>query len=1125
MLRVADRAIRDSGQPPGGNVAVLIAMGTELELHEFRGRVDLGWQLPEALASSGIGLGGDELSQVTELVKEAMHRPAHINQYISFIGNIMASRIASLWDFTAPAFTISAEENSTGRALEVAQLLLASGDLDAVVVGAVDLAGGPEHVLLGDRIAPVDPAGVSCGHDENATGWTTGEGAGAVVLRRADDVAGQRTYGVVESLAFAGAPAAAPERLLHAPSPDDVTAAARAALDLASVDAADIGYVELAAAGVASQDAAELAGLASVYDGSAGLTHAAGSAKANFGHTFAAAGMLGLIRATLSLAGRYLPATPGWTGPADEATWEKTPFYVPDSARPWFDQGGRPRLAAVNTVGLDGCASHVVLSEGTIGATATAFGRNAPARLLVLTGNSASDLAAALDEAEAQLQRGADLTELARSSHARSQDDNALSIVAADADQALAEIRRAREGVRRAFETGRSWETPAGSYFTPSPLGPTGGVAFVYPGAFNSTSAWAATSRASSRPCTNPCANEAPIWAGRFARTSSTRGPTRVTESAERHAMLQLGADPAAMMQSGTALSVLLAEVLTTRFGVRPGYAFGYSMGEGTMLWASGVWGDGAGMSRRLRESSLFTRRLAGRCEAAREYLGIPGEGDFWASYVVTAPAALLRHRLSTESRLFVTHVNTPSEVVIAGHMADAERVLAELGAEAVRAPVSTVIHCDAMRSEHADLVALHRLPAEHVPGIRFYSAAGYAPTSLDSDTLARNIADATCAPVDFPRLVDGAYADGARIFVEVGPRATCSRWIDTILADRAHVVVPTNRRGESSATSLVKAAARLVAHRVPLTLDALDGEPPAAEPTSGRSLRKTVTIGGTRIAEAIAENPELRRYLATAPRSDVDEGALMERSEDPRVVWDEDELLEFAGGSIAKVFGPEYAEIDAYPRRVRLPVPPYLLVCRVTQLAAKRGRFEPSTITTEYDIPEGAWYTVDGQAPWAVAVESGQCDLLLISYLGHRLRESRRARLPPARLHTDVPRRAAEGRRDPALRHSDQLVRPQRRHLLFFFSYECFVGDTLGADDGRRLCRASSPTRSWRTAAASSTAPRDRSTPAAAPRARRSRRSDACADESFDRRTSLRAQRRRARSMLRARLRPGRSQ
>ena len=67
----------------------------------------------------------------------------------------MASRIAALWDFSGPAFTLSAAENSVGKALEVAQMLLSNGEVDAVLVGAVDLAGGIEHVLMRQQMSPL----------------------------------------------------------------------------------------------------------------------------------------------------------------------------------------------------------------------------------------------------------------------------------------------------------------------------------------------------------------------------------------------------------------------------------------------------------------------------------------------------------------------------------------------------------------------------------------------------------------------------------------------------------------------------------------------------------------------------------------------------------------------------------------------------------------------------------------------------------------------------------------------------------------------------------------------------------------------------------------------------------
>ena len=151
---------------------------------------------------------------------------------------------------------------------------------------------------------------------------------------------------------------------------------------------------------------------------------------------------------------------------------------------------------------------------------------------------------------------------------------------------------------------------------------------------------------------------------------------------------------------------------------------------------------------------------------------------------------------------------------------------------------------------------------------------------------------------------------------------------------------------------------------------------PPAAagEGPAVRAIPPAHTTGAH--AEAPPLPPQRER-----PALSVAEGGAGGEGEIP--IWDTADLLEFAGGSIAKVFGPEYAAIDGYARRVRLPLPPYLLVSRITKLGAQRGEFKPSTVTTEYDIPIGAWYSVDGQPPLAIAVESGQCDLLLISYLG----------------------------------------------------------------------------------------------------------------------------------------------
>jgi 3-hydroxymyristoyl/3-hydroxydecanoyl-(acyl carrier protein) dehydratase len=102
-----------------------------------------------------------------------------------------------------------------------------------------------------------------------------------------------------------------------------------------------------------------------------------------------------------------------------------------------------------------------------------------------------------------------------------------------------------------------------------------------------------------------------------------------------------------------------------------------------------------------------------------------------------------------------------------------------------------------------------------------------------------------------------------------------------------------------------------------------------------------------------------------------------------PPVLWEKAAIYEFANGQARNVFGEAYAAIDALPHRVRLPLPPYLFMHRVTSLVAERDTFKPCSIITEYDIPDDVLYAIDGTIPWSVAVEAGQGILFLLGYLG----------------------------------------------------------------------------------------------------------------------------------------------
>ncbi|MCL1144345.1 beta-ketoacyl synthase N-terminal-like domain-containing protein [Shewanella gaetbuli] len=180
LMKVADEAIVDANLTAGSKVAVLVAMETELELHQFRGRVNLHSQIQDSLLAQGVTLTEAELAALETIAMDSVLDAAKLNQYTSFIGNIMASRISSLWDFNGPAFTISAGEQSVNRCIDVAQNLFAMNSsqepLDAVIIAAVDLSGSIENILL-------KQGQIATSTRQESQSWFVGEGAGALVLQ------------------------------------------------------------------------------------------------------------------------------------------------------------------------------------------------------------------------------------------------------------------------------------------------------------------------------------------------------------------------------------------------------------------------------------------------------------------------------------------------------------------------------------------------------------------------------------------------------------------------------------------------------------------------------------------------------------------------------------------------------------------------------------------------------------------------------------------------------------------------------------------------------------------------------------------------------------------------------
>jgi len=179
---------------------------------------------------------------------------------------------------------------------------------------------------------------------------------------------------------------------------------------------------------------------------------------------------------------------------------------------------------------------------------------------------------------------------------------------------------------------------------------------------------------------------------------------------------------------------------------------------------------------------------------------------------------------LKDEKKVYLTHVNTPRQVVIGGDPASCRKVIDALKCSSLKAPFSYALHCDAMKSAYEGFRSLNLHKIKHWPEMRLYAASDYGEYRPEPEEIAHKVAHSLCVHLDFPRLVKQAYADGARIFIEVGAGGNCAKWIDDSLRGQPVLAMSINRKGADDATTLIRTLARLASHRAPVDLAPLFG-------------------------------------------------------------------------------------------------------------------------------------------------------------------------------------------------------------------------------------------------------------------------------------------------------------
>ena len=462
----------------------------------------------------------------------------------------------------------------------------------------------------------------------------------------------------------------------------------------------------------------------------------------------------------------------------------------------------------------DNSATAIILSERRVGRPAEPRSRLAEhaAALIPIAARDAGEIERGLESLAASLAAGEPYHAAASRLRRVYAQEGHLPFAAAVIARSQADAAREAAFLRRAVQSGGAHaRTPFGSVMTHAPIGGDAGIAFVYPGAGSAYPGLGeglfALFPDLARTVEATQADDA-TW---FARASVLYPPdlARLDNKALERLESRVAQDPLAQLSASVFHALALTTLVRRLLGIHPNASIGYCIGEVAMFAALGVWGDLEELSRR-HEAMRAHNTLSG-----------PPPADRWQTHVLLAPARDVLVEVDRHPGLYVTVINTPAQVVIAGNPVACQTAIRTLGCRSMPVAFNQPAHCEALVAEREALAAVHRLPVTPDLSIVFHSQHA-SPLSQDTDSIADAIARMYTQRVDFPHLVRSAYDGGARIFLELGARQMCSTWIDEILGATPHLAVSFDIKGADPAVAILRATAQLVAHRVPCDLDRL---------------------------------------------------------------------------------------------------------------------------------------------------------------------------------------------------------------------------------------------------------------------------------------------------------------
>jgi len=847
MLQTVDDAVAGLTGQRSNNLRWGVYMGISLDLESTNYASRWGMQADLAAA----GLHGESATKLSDAITPPLNNP----RTVGALGGIVASRIAREYSVGGPSHTFSSGENSGLSALEAALRSLQRHEIDTAVVGAVDLAGDLRHLIVAETLRPFAGKDAPVPFETGAAGSFPGEGAVALILKRKDDAIkdGDRIIAIVNGIGKASATAmneveARTEACLRA-----MTAAWKES-GLAPEAA---GLIETNGSAVPAEDQVEAIALSRLLPGKNANDNdlfqkndqlcALSATKMVIGHTGAASGLFSLAKAAICLHQQVLPAYKLLKNPVEALNARKDVFFTPDTPQFWLrNRISGPRTAGVNSFSIDGSFYHAVLSEYEADEklSAQALAANNAARIFpagepaetvfIVTGTNACDLRerlAALKNFEAD-----SVHELAREYWQHYPPAaNRHFCVAIVADSLSDLRRRADYAIRHLYNNENKAITPGPEtndriFYNPRPNAVAGKIAFVFPGSGNHFLGMGAELGLTWPEHLRSLDRQYELLAAQFAPRQIMPWRLSYGKGWEAEAMRDLIADHNSLVFSHVSCCALVSDIVRS-FGIEPEIIMGYSLGETAGNFATRTWRERDEMVRRMRRSNLFTTELIGRYNAPRRHWGLDASARIdWLLGVINCPAREVEKLLGEFDQTYILIENTPEECVIGGNRAQVEQLVRSIGKTFFILEGVSSVHCEAALPVAEEYRALHLYDC-YPPSDKTFISSGMGTVFKPEKEASADSIKAQCiGKINFPKGVETAWSEGARVFLEIGPRASMSRMIGSILGERPHFARSALLFGQSQTSTLLRFIANCAAEGIEVNLSPLFNEHEASK-------------------------------------------------------------------------------------------------------------------------------------------------------------------------------------------------------------------------------------------------------------------------------------------------------